>query len=91
MSRARVIVLTLQAMTAFAANSLLCRLALKHAAIDVASFAAVRIVAAPWELGRAAISDPQRKWATTIEPLGSRQSPTEIRFRTAMPSMSNRA
>jgi drug/metabolite transporter (DMT)-like permease len=43
MSRPRVAVLTLLAMLAFAGNSLLCRLALKHAAIDPASFTAIRI------------------------------------------------
>jgi len=43
MSRTRVAVLTLMAMLAFAANSLLCRVALKHTAIDPASFTLVRI------------------------------------------------
>ena len=43
MSRTRVILLTLLAMLAFAANSLLCRAALKHTAIDAASFTAIRI------------------------------------------------
>jgi len=43
MSRLRVAVLTLLAMLAFAGNSLLCRLALKHTAIDPASFTAIRI------------------------------------------------
>jgi len=45
MSRTRILVLTLLAMTAFAANSLLCRLALKHTAIDPASFTSIRILA----------------------------------------------
>jgi len=44
MTRARVFVLTSLAMIAFAGNSLLCRLALKHTAIDPASFTAVRIL-----------------------------------------------
>jgi drug/metabolite transporter (DMT)-like permease len=44
MSRTRVFVLTLFAMLAFAGNSLLCRLALKHSAIDPASFTSIRIV-----------------------------------------------
>ena len=44
MSRTRVVALTLLAMFAFAANSLLCRMALKHTAIDPASFTLVRIV-----------------------------------------------
>lgn len=44
MSRTRVFVLTLMAMLAFAANSLLCRVALRHTAIDAASFTLIRIV-----------------------------------------------
>jgi drug/metabolite transporter (DMT)-like permease len=43
MSRARVFTLTLLAMLAFAANSLFCRIALKHTAIDAASFTLIRI------------------------------------------------
>ena len=39
----RVVLLTLLSMLAFAANSLLCRLALKSGAIDPASFAAIRL------------------------------------------------
>ena len=46
MSRSRITVLTLLAMMAFAGNSLLCRLALKHTAIDAASFTAVRLMSA---------------------------------------------
>ncbi|MFZ2235136.1 MAG: DMT family transporter [Dokdonella sp.] len=41
----RVIVLTTLAMIAFAANSVLCRLALKETSIDPATFAAIRLVA----------------------------------------------
>ena len=44
MTPLRTVVLTLIAMLAFAANSLLCRLALQQAAIDPASFASVRLV-----------------------------------------------
>ncbi len=44
MSRARVFLLTLLAMTAFAGNSLLCRLALRHTRIDAASFTSIRIL-----------------------------------------------
>ncbi len=44
MSRTHVVALTLLAMLAFAANSLLCRMALKHTAIDPASFTLIRIV-----------------------------------------------
>ena len=46
MSRSRIFVLTLLAMVAFAGNSLLCRLALKHTTIDAASFTAVRLISA---------------------------------------------
>jgi drug/metabolite transporter (DMT)-like permease len=44
MSRMRVAALTLLAMLAFAGNSLLCRMALKHTTIDPASFTSIRIV-----------------------------------------------
>jgi drug/metabolite transporter (DMT)-like permease len=44
MSRTRVFALTLLAMLAFAANSLLCRVALKHTTIDAASFTLVRLM-----------------------------------------------
>jgi drug/metabolite transporter (DMT)-like permease len=43
-SPARVFVLTSLAMIAFAGNSLLCRLALKHTGIDAASFTSIRII-----------------------------------------------
>lgn len=43
MSRARIVLLTALAMLAFAGNSLLCRLALAHTAIDAASFTLLRI------------------------------------------------
>ena len=43
MSIARVIALTMLAMIAFAGNSLLCRVALKHANIDPASFTTIRL------------------------------------------------
>lgn len=43
MKPTRVFILTLLAMIAFASNSLLCRLALKHTAIDAASFTFFRI------------------------------------------------
>jgi drug/metabolite transporter (DMT)-like permease len=41
---ARILILTLAAMIAFASNSLLCRAALKQASIDAASFTFIRIV-----------------------------------------------
>ena len=44
MSSLRVIALTALAMNAFAGNSLLCRLALKHTAIDAASFTTIRLL-----------------------------------------------
>jgi drug/metabolite transporter (DMT)-like permease len=47
----RVIALTSLAMIAFAGNSLLCRLALAHTAIDPASFTAVRLVSGAAMLG----------------------------------------
>lgn len=43
-SRGLTCFLTLLAMTAFASNSLLCRLALKHTSIDPASFTSIRII-----------------------------------------------
>lgn len=45
MSRGRLILLIVLALLAFAANSLLCRLALRGGAIDAASFTTLRIVA----------------------------------------------
>lgn len=44
MSYARIVVLTSLAMTAFAGNSLLCRIALKHTGIDAASFTLIRLI-----------------------------------------------
>lgn len=44
MSRTQLFLLTSLAMVAFAGNSLLCRLALRHTVIDPASFTAIRIV-----------------------------------------------
>lgn len=44
MSYARIITLTSLAMSAFAGNSLLCRLALKHTSIDAASFTTIRLI-----------------------------------------------
>jgi drug/metabolite transporter (DMT)-like permease len=45
MSRTKIFSLTLLAMMAFAGNSLLCRMALKHTIIDAASFTSIRIIA----------------------------------------------
>ena len=44
MTRSRVVLLTLVALIAFAANSILCRLALERTDIDAASFTAIRLV-----------------------------------------------
>ena len=44
MSYPRIIILTLITMIAFAGNSLLCRIALKHTGIDAASFTAIRLI-----------------------------------------------
>ncbi|MHC5112647.1 MAG: hypothetical protein ACYTHJ_22550, partial [Planctomycetota bacterium] len=41
----RTVILTVTAMVAFAANSLLCRMALGRELIDAASFTSVRIIA----------------------------------------------
>jgi len=45
MSKPRIFALTALAMLAFAGNSLLCRMALKHTGIDAASFTTVRLLA----------------------------------------------
>lgn len=44
MSHARMVALTTLAMIAFASNSLLCRLALKHTRLDAASFTTIRLI-----------------------------------------------
>ena len=50
MSHARTAVLTSLAMLAFAGNSLLCRVALKHTSIDAASFTSIRLVSGAFVL-----------------------------------------
>lgn len=45
MTRFRIVALTTLAMTAFAGNSLLCRVALKQTEIDAASFTTIRLIA----------------------------------------------
>ena len=55
MSPTRIVALTLLTMIAFAGNSLLCRVALKHTGIDAASFTAIRLISgamALWMLAR---------------------------------------
>lgn len=44
MSKSRILILTSLAMIAFASNSLLCRLALKHTSLDAASFTTIRLI-----------------------------------------------
>lgn len=64
MSYARIISLTCLAMMAFAGNSLLCRQALKHTAIDPASFTAIRLISGAlvlWLLVRMKNSTPAGK------------------------------
>ena len=51
MRRERAVMLTLLAMLAFAANSVLCRLALQRTAIDPATFTGIRLVAGAAALG----------------------------------------
>ncbi len=51
MSFVRVAVLTMLAMIAFAGNSILCRIALKHTGIDAASFTSIRLVSGAAVLG----------------------------------------
>lgn len=63
MTAPRVFFLTLLAMTAFAGNSLLCRLALRHTSIDAASFTLIRIVSgavALWLIVRMCGRSPQK-------------------------------
>ncbi len=50
MPRFRLMVLVSLAMLAFAGNSLLCRMALKHTSIDAASFTTVRLVSGAYML-----------------------------------------
>ena len=68
MLTARVAFLTLLAMVAFACNSLLCRLALKHTSIDAATFTAVRIATGAlvlWIIVRAQRGTPTRSGSGT--------------------------
>lgn len=71
MSYVRIIGLTSLAMIAFAGNSLLCRQALKHTAIDPASFTAIRLISGAlvlWLLVRMKHNAPQGKgnWASAF-------------------------
>lgn len=72
MSTARTLALTTLALTAFAGNSLLCRLALKHTAIDAASFTTIRLVSGAlvlWLLvrtGRSAQASGAGSWPSAL-------------------------
>jgi drug/metabolite transporter (DMT)-like permease len=71
MSRTQTLGLTLLAMIAFAANSLLCRFALRFTAIDPASFTAIRIVSGALALWlilrfRANGQDADGNWPSAI-------------------------
>ena len=61
MIRASTPVLTALALTAFAANSVLCRIALGHQLIDAASFAAVRVISGACVLALIALPRRRRK------------------------------
>jgi hypothetical protein len=61
MTYARVIALTSLAMIAFACNSLLCRVALKHTSIDAASFTTIRLISGAvmlWGVARVSCGAP---------------------------------
>lgn len=69
MSRPRLLLLTTLAMLAFAGNSLLCRLALKHTAIDAATFTSIRLVAGAlvlWLLVRARRQPASGSWRSAF-------------------------
>lgn len=63
-SPARTALLTALALTAFAGNSLLCRMALKHTAIDAASFTSLRLASGALVLGLlVALGQRRTPWA----------------------------
>jgi drug/metabolite transporter (DMT)-like permease len=69
MSLTRAFALTLLAMVAFAANSLLCRLALRTTAIDPATFTAIRLVggaALLWSLVGVQGRRPRGTWSSAL-------------------------
>jgi drug/metabolite transporter (DMT)-like permease len=75
-ARAGTLLLTTTAMIAFAGNSLLCRLALKHTGIDAASFTSIRLVSGALTLwlilrlrGRA--HAPAGNWPSALALFGS--------------------
>jgi len=66
MTPARTLALTALAMTAFAGNSLLCRIALKHTSLDAASFTAIRLLSGALVLWLVA-----RRWRSAQSGAGS--------------------
>ncbi|MCG6965685.1 MAG: DMT family transporter [Chromatiaceae bacterium] len=71
MSRRLTVVLTALAMLAFAGNSLLCRVALKDAAIDAASFTTIRLLSGALTLWlivqlRGGVRKPAGSWASAL-------------------------
>lgn len=72
LAQLRIIALTAAAMVAFAANSLLCRAALRGGAIDAASFTAIRFISGAlvlWAIVRARSDQPERNagsWRAAI-------------------------
>ena len=71
MSGRRILALTLLAMVAFAGNSLLARLALRHTAIDPASFTSIRLVSGAlvlWLIARSRSGPraPAGSWASAL-------------------------
>lgn len=63
---ARTLLLTALAMTAFAGNSLLCRIALKHTSLDAASFTSIRLLSGALVLWLVA-----RRWRSAQSGAGS--------------------
>jgi drug/metabolite transporter (DMT)-like permease len=66
MTPARTLALTALAMTAFAGNSLLCRIALKHTSLDAASFTSIRLLSGALVLWLVA-----RRWRSAQSGAGS--------------------
>lgn len=71
MSRLRIVTLTALAMLAFACNSLLCRIALKHTSIDAASFTTLRLVSGAgvlWAIARLRHGAPEGRgsWPSAL-------------------------
>lgn len=67
----RVLLLTVTALVAFAANSILCRAALENAAIDAASFTGVRLASGAALLLALAVSRGRRKEVFRLRPVSA--------------------